>query len=471
MNILERISSFESEVHKVLVESGIRNIKDLSKKYKVAEIYFHKDLDGVTTAVGMKEYLRGYGIKTIDAHTIQYGGEEYAIPTPRAKTLAVLVDFAHGKPVMHIHTDHHEGQVGYDPKNTSISFVKSPSNAAFLSQVLSPRDLFPPEDAKLISMVDSAQFYAYGVSPDEVMRAAFKVSDKIDVSKNKQAMGLVVNKLLLSYKNKSNFLSDLVMKSRPSLVSMYNVIRKLAKDNGYSPPEEIEAAHAGYEETEKERFKEGKDIKMVGNTIVQYGGGSMRGTGAYDRYTPFKLHPEAHFYCIAWPVGLIQLSKNPFKGESPYHLGKICDKVMNKYKGYLQNIDVPLDRIKWIFERDIEKKGSSKSMGFTWNDLIALYDKNIKGIGREKWKGKFMKDTIKDITNKKYSQLSDKQKNVLSKITVSAWDIIKAGSGGHKDISNISGLNFIPGKGVYIKLMKKIQDDIADEMKDKSLKS
>lgn len=43
MDILEKIGSFEKEV-KVLVETGIRNIKDLSKDYKEAEIYFHKDL-------------------------------------------------------------------------------------------------------------------------------------------------------------------------------------------------------------------------------------------------------------------------------------------------------------------------------------------------------------------------------------------------------------------------------------------
>lgn len=413
----------------------------------------------------MKEYLRGYGIKTIDAHPIQYGGDEYAIPTPKKKTLAVLVDFAHGKPVMHIHTDHHEGQVGYDPDNTSTSFAKTPSNLAFLSQTLSPRDIFPPKDAKLISMVDAARFYEHGVSPDEVMRAAFKVSKDFDVEKNRQAMGLVVNKLLLAYKNKDKFLSELVMKSRPSLTSIYNVIRKLAKANGYSPPEKIEKAHAGYEEKEKERFKAGKDVKMVGHTLIQYGGGVMRGTGAYDRYTPFKLHPDAHYLCIAWPMGLIQLSKNPFRGENPYHLGDICMKILNRYKGYLKNVDVSLDRIKYIFERDIEKKGSAKSMGFRWSDLIALFGKNVKGLGRERWN-----ELVKDITNKKYRQLSKKQKDILNRITISAWDIIQAGSGGHHDISNLSGFNFIPNHGGYLKFMKRIQDDIAKEMRNKSLK-
>ena len=209
MNLIERINLYE-EVSHGLCESGIRNITNLAKTHKQAEIYFHKDLDGVTSAIGMKAYLARYGIKTIDAHTIQYGGEEYAVPKPRDKTLAVLVDFAHGKPVMNIHTDHHEGQIGVE-KGTSTSFVKTPSNAAYISQILSPQDLFPPKDTKIINTVDSADFASQGITPDDIFRAVFKVNKNIDISKNHRAMGFAVNKLTLAYKNKPDFLSKLVL--------------------------------------------------------------------------------------------------------------------------------------------------------------------------------------------------------------------------------------------------------------------
>jgi len=36
-----------------LNESGIRDISALRKRYPKAEIYFHQDLDGVTTAIHM----------------------------------------------------------------------------------------------------------------------------------------------------------------------------------------------------------------------------------------------------------------------------------------------------------------------------------------------------------------------------------------------------------------------------------
>ena len=42
-------------MREILKESGIRDIKELSKRYPKAEIYFHQDLDGVTTAIAMKK--------------------------------------------------------------------------------------------------------------------------------------------------------------------------------------------------------------------------------------------------------------------------------------------------------------------------------------------------------------------------------------------------------------------------------
>ena len=52
---------------------------------------------------------------------------------------------------------------------------------------------------------------------------------------------------------------------------------------------------------------------IEGNIIVQYGGGNMMNPGSYDRYTPFRNNPEADFLVIAWPLGLLQASCNPFK--------------------------------------------------------------------------------------------------------------------------------------------------------------
>ena len=466
MNILSKIDGiFE------LNEGGIRNMKNLAKKYKKAEIYYHMDLDGVTSGIGLKSYLSKYNIKTVAAHPIQYGDKEYSVPKPKKDTLAVLVDFAHGKPVMHIHTDHHSNQIGVE-KGTSTSFVSTPSNAAYISQVLSPNDLFPPLDAKIISTVDSADFAAQGMDPDDVMRSVFKVDKSKGAKVNHKMMGYVTNKLLLAYKNKKGFLSELVMMCKPSLQSMYNIILKLAKEAGYRPPEQLEIDQSTYIEKQKgKKIKDGKvsDIVklknggslMIGTTIVQYGGGYMGKGNLYDRYTPFKLNPEADFYTIAWPLGLVQLSKNPFKGgKNPYHLGDlVMKKVMPKFKSKMQAIDVSLEYIK----RTFEKQADLDSLGFTFKDLIALFDGKIKGLaGKDFWK-----QMIQDITNKPYGKLSFKQKNIIKKVKINLWDLVMAQSGGHPDITNISGFGFM-GKG-YVDFMKEIQTEIAKVMKNKKL--
>lgn len=465
MYIVDKID----DISRIMNETGVRKIKELSKQYKKATIYFHMDTDGVTTAIGMKEYLKGYGIKTVAAFPINYGGQEYAVPIPAKGTLAVLVDFAHGKPVMKIHTDHHEGQVGFQ-KGTATNFVKTPSNVAFISQTLSPRDLFPPEDIKVISTVDTADFARLGITPDDVMRASFAVNKDFDVAKNRFAMGLVTNKLLLTYKNKPKFLINLVMKAKPSLINMYNTIKALAKKEGYRAPEEIEKGGRAFVDQQQSKAKVGtvKDVKtmafgqplLVGTTIAQYGGGSMAGGKVYDRYVPFKIHPTADYYTIVWAMGLIQLSKNPFKkGSNPVHLGNlVMKKIMPKFKSKLDK-PVGLDYIKFTFERDA-KKGD---MGFTFQDLLALFEKDLKGLkGSDRWEG-----MIKDITDKPYKFLSKKQKQILAKVTISVWDVIMSQSGGHKDITNLSGFNFL-GKG-YTSIMRDIQVEIVKEMKDKRL--
>ncbi len=465
MNILDKIEKVLTD--SVLFESGMRNISKISKYFSKAVIYFHQDLDGVTSAIGLKAYLERYGIKTIDAQMIQYGDLEYKIPPPlKGKgILFAMVDFAHSKPMMHLWTDHHDIEHSGASKDMSLAFVHTPSNADYISGIISPSEIFPTEDLKIISMVDSANFAGTGLKPEDIMRSVFTMDKSADVGKNRQAMGLVTNKLTLAYKNKPGFLKNLVLQANPSLKSMYNVILRLVDEGGYKTPKEYETSMGEYVSVQKGKAKEGTlaDVKslgsgesiMIGNTIVQYGAGNMR--YAYDRYTPFKTWPNAQFIVIAWPMGLVQVSKNPFiKGEVPVHLGELCSDVLEKFKTEMQNHIVTLGRIKRLSERGAK----DKIMGFTFRDFIGLFKDTAKGLGSEKWS-----DILTSISDKEYKYLSQKQKDLLDKVTVTAWDIIKAQSGGHKGISNIQ-LSMIPDNGKYL---KDIFYEVAKAMKDKEL--
>jgi len=418
---------------KLIQESGIRDINALKKRYPKAKIYFHQDLDGVTTAIAMKRYLENNGFDVVDYEVIQYGDKEFSIKKQDAEgdTMPVLVDFAHGKPMFVIHTDHHDRQAGAEDTK-STSFRGARSNVETISQIISPKELFPSSDIKLISTVDSADFAKYNLTPDQVVNYLWRFDKDKSLQDNKFLLGFVINKLLLAFKNKPNFLEDLVRNSEPSLLSILQSIKQKMIEMNSPNPEQLQRNRDDY-------FKQMEDYpnkKYEDGIIVQYGGGSMMKPGSYDRYTPFKNHPDADFLIMMWPMGLVQASCNPFKQSRELkgvNLGEIAQEVLAKYESQLKERMVPLSTIKWISE----DKATPESVGFTAKDLKALYGKALENAGMEE-----LEDEVKDIMNTPAAKLTEEEFQVLDRIGISAWDIIQANSGGHKCITNISGLNY-----------------------------
>jgi hypothetical protein len=429
---------------KLITETGLRDISALRKRYPKAEIYFHQDLDGVTTAIAMKEYLEDNGIDVVGAHVIQYGEKEFAVKKNDASgdTMPVLVDFAHGKPMFVIHTDHHDRQAGaQDTKSTS--FRSSRSNVETISQVVSPKDIFPTSDVLLISTVDSADFAKYDLSPTDVVNYLFRVDKEKSLQKNKMLLGLVINKLLLAFKNKPGFLESLVLNSEPSLLSILNNIKEWMKNNNAANPEELQKNAEDY-------AQQMKDFPTVSDNIIfQYGGGSMYKPGSYDRYTPFRNNPEADFLIMAWPMGLVQASCNPFKKERKLkgvNLGEIAQEVLSKWEGQLKTKTIPLSTIKWVSETAV----GPESVGFTFKDFDALYGEKFMYMDN----GEQLLNHIKEMMETPFKDLSEEHRQMLDQIGINAWDLIQANSGGHKCITNISGLNYLgrskrPPQGQY----------------------
>jgi hypothetical protein len=462
---------------KLIKETGIRDISALRKRYPKAEIYFHQDLDGVTTAIAMKKYLESNGIDVVGAHIIQYGDKEFAVKKNDAEgdVMPVLVDFAHGKPMFKIHTDHHDKQVGAE-KGTSKSFRQARSNVETISQVVSPKDLFPSSDILLINTVDSADFAKHGITPEEVVNYLYRFDKETSLQKNKLLLGFVINKLLLAFKNKPGFLESLVMDSEPSLLSILTNIKSWMKAANSPKPQELQ-------KNAEEYAKAMKDFpKVSDNIIFQYGGGSMFKPGSYDRYTPFRNNPEADFLIMAWPLGLLQVSCNPFKKERELkgvNLGEIAQEVLGKWESQLKEKKIPLSTIKWISETSV----GPESVGFTFKDFDALYGgKFIMMDGGEKVLG-----NIKEMMDTPFTELTEEQKEMLDKIGINAWDLIQSQSGGHKCITNISGLNYLgrakrPPSGSYkydperedapyIKFLKMLSEEFRKKLLEKIAQS
>ena len=248
-----------------LVESGIRDINRLAKENDKADLYFHMDLDGVTSAIGMKAYLEKYGIKIVNVEHIQYGGREYSAPRPTPGHMMVLVDFAHGKPMVTIHTDHHDTQSGVET-GTAAKFKKKPSNVETISQEISPSDIFPSEDIKIISTVDSADFARQGLDVDDVLQTAFKLDKSAGTLKNRTAMGLVANKVILAFKNQPRYLENIVMEAKPSLISIYTVAMRNARAARLKP-EDLDIPQAFYVRSQRPEVKR-KDLTRISASTI-----------------------------------------------------------------------------------------------------------------------------------------------------------------------------------------------------------
>jgi hypothetical protein len=107
-------------------------------------------------------------------------------------------------------------------------------------------------------------------------------------------------------------------------------------------------------------------------------------------------------------VGMVQASCNPFKKERALKgidLGEIKNEVLDFFKPELENEILTYRLINKI----AEKKATDESVGFTMRDFEAIYG---------------------DLPSFKNN-------------SVNAYDFLKANSGGHKCITNISGINYV----------------------------
>lgn len=398
----QALSGIESIEKNPSVAANKNDITNIVANNKKCEIYFHKDLDGVTSALAMKQILKGqYDIETIDCHTIQYGGLEFAVQQPKDGNLAVLVDFAHSKPMFTIATDHHQEQVGAE--DTKSTYYKhSRSNVETISGEIAKQEIFPKGDLDFIQTIDSANFLKWDIKPEDIQQSIFKLDKSQPMEKIKFTMGFVVNRLLLAYKNKRitvkskdgkrdhinrNFLECLLLDSNPNLYSMYNNIKHYITSARTSDrlgrlatPEELATNLGNY----IGRMKTYKDKSYDDNykIIQQYGGGDMMKPGSYDRYVVFKNTPDSEFLCIIWPMGLIQVSCNPFKEKKlqDINLGEIAKEVLGKYESVFKRYFISLEAIKQVYETSQDWNQMQKAIGeeydgigFKFSDLEAFY--------------------------------------------------------------------------------------------------
>lgn len=486
--------------------SGIKNIKKISKSYKEAEIFFHQDLDGVCSCLSMKHYLERNNIKVINTNIIQYGSLEYNINKVKQGVLPVLVDFAHAKDMFIIYTDHHNEQVGAN-NNMSTNFKKARSNAETISGEISSSDVFTPDDIELIRTIDSADFYKYNITPQDVQNCIFNINKNITSKRNRFLLGMVVNRILLAFKNKrikvkslngnhmhnnKNLLECLVCDSEPSVYSMYiNLLHYIKNGISYEWHKDLKTYfdpvkmptldvvtlnNHNYANSRKE-YIVGKNNNITINTEIEYDKhykivkqhdiGDAYKVGSYDRYVIFNNFPHTDFVCTVFRMGLIQVSVNPFKPKINMKLGNITKELYSKYSSVLSLFRISLASIKKINENESYKLSQKSSdffpVGFRYDDLMSFYKDDIYYLPNRKEGDmktiakldmsmdnehtQFIKNTI----NKLYKDWTFNEKEEMEWYKISGMRILESLSGGHNSITNLQGFNFLDERKDAIK--------------------
>ena len=118
---------------------------------------------------------------------------------------------------------------------------------------------------------------------------------------------------------------------------------------------------------------------------------------------------------------------------------------------------------------------ASTKLGFIFKDFLAIYGNSpsLTINGSEKLE-KYLDYKSKDL----FKSIPAEDRKVFNKATVNGYDVIMANSGGHKCITNISGINYLysnakfqePEKRLrnsYVDLLKDIQAEFVKVLKDK----
>ena len=153
-------------------------------------------------------------------------------------------------------------------------------------------------------------------------------------------------------------------------------------------------------------------------------------------------------------------------------MGEIAQEVLKEYESELKEKKITVDTIKYFAEK--HKSFDESSVGFTFKDMMAMFEETsggIDGVDRtpkgspEEYTVERWQNAIKKVMDKPYSKLSDRERKALKLLSVNGWDMVQANSGGHKCITNISGLMYFGKDGKPFLL--KLKESLINKLKEK----
>jgi len=179
-------------------------------------LIFHDDLDGVVSAIIMKEYLIKQGFNIVQYGLINYQ-ESWQAFSLNSKLITVALDFAEDLEGVDVYIDHHGTFLEGEQKNKTSKKTDTGSAAEGIAQQIGVP--FSKDTKDWIDMVDSAKYDDYGVDIRDILD--FDLTAILKDKKAKLRFAGAFNQLLKRGDHKTFI--EVVHSSKQ--VSIYNLFR------------------------------------------------------------------------------------------------------------------------------------------------------------------------------------------------------------------------------------------------------
>jgi hypothetical protein len=211
----------------LILESAPRLPNDVNywlKKGKSGKdvcLIFHDDLDGITSAILMKNYLKkhGFNIKKYGIINYQEGWTAFKIDS---RLITIALDFAEDIPGVDVYIDHH-GKFSEEVKMTQKAHsIKTPTGSAaegIAQQLGMP---FSKDTKDWIDMIDSAKYTDYEIDIKGIL--TFDLKQMTKSSKSKLTFAAAMNQLLKRSDHKT-FIEVVNSCEYPSIFNIYRLFK------------------------------------------------------------------------------------------------------------------------------------------------------------------------------------------------------------------------------------------------------
>lgn len=458
------IKKYNRFVNKINEKIGISDISNFTSNDKRYDLFFNDDIDNITSAIAVKNYLKDFDMSLNNAHVI---GTEAQV---QSSNLKVFVENKNG--------------------DTIIKMRKQNGNE--ISGDLSSIDLFSHTNIGNIKSVNKSDFMNYKITHTNIIDWIYGSNKDLNTLRHTFFMKLFINRMVIYLKNKKitvktgyyehinkNINECLVMDSTSNLESMFknlifyiknaevsNVERKDSVKKLTTPDalakgilkyieekikEIIKSNYGHSEESNIEYDDDNKILKQyVGKHIIEL-----------DKFNIFKNEPDANFMCgIHLPnnddlnnIGIIDLYCNPYREKTLSYLDlqEVVKLFLYKFKSAFLNISLTLEQAKKINEEEYKHLKGNKYKPINLNSatILSTYDlfkqtEILEKINKDKETE--LIDNIKSCMDKSIFEWSHTDKRKMSHVRIKMWDIILNNSNGNAEQAYISGLNYLTAR-------------------------